>query len=80
MMVTQTEGVVTCRGCGKVIAPHAVHNCQGPFRKTPAKGEPMPQTIESWQKLYGLAEKAMLKDKGEISRLKQKINQLEQRK
>ena len=45
---------------------------------TPDTREKMPQTIEAWQKLYGLAEKAMLKDKAEISRLKQRINKLEQ--
>ena len=38
----------------------------------------MPQTIEDWQRLYGLAEAAMIKDTKEISRLKQKVNQLEQ--
>lgn len=43
------------------------------------KGSPMDQNFESWQKLYGLAEDAMLKDKAEISRLKQRINKLEQR-
>ena len=27
------------------------------------KGEPMPQTVEAWSRLYGLAEKVMLEDK-----------------
>jgi len=43
---------------------------------TPKKGDPMPQTLENWRYLYGLAEKAMLRDKDEISRLKQKIEKL----
>ena len=45
----------------------------------PAKGEPMPQTIEAWQKLYDLAELAMLRQKEEISRLKQRIEKLERK-
>ena len=44
------------------------------------KGEPMPQTVEEWRYLYGLAEQGMLEDKETISKLKHKINQLEQRK
>jgi len=39
---------------------------------------PMAQTIAQWRYLYSLAEKAMLRDKEEISRLKMKINKLEQ--
>ena len=42
------------------------------------RGEPMPQTVEEWRYLYGLAEKGMLEDKVTISKLKHKINQLEQ--
>ena len=44
-----------------------------------AKDVPMAQTIEQWQYLYSLAEKAMLRDKEEISRLKFKVNKLEQK-
>ena len=39
----------------------------------------MAQTIEQWRHLYSLAEKAMLKDKETISKLKSRINKLEQR-
>lgn len=38
----------------------------------------MENSIEAWKRLYGLAEQAMLKDKAEIERLKQRINTLEQ--
>ena len=44
----------------------------------PSKGEPMPQTIEAWQRLYGLAEQAMREQDKTIALLKQRINQLEQ--
>jgi len=43
------------------------------------KGESMPQTVEQWQYMQALTEKAMLRDKEQISRLKRKINKLEQR-
>jgi len=43
-----------------------------------AKGEAMPQTIEAWQRLYGLAEDTMKRQDKVISRLKQRINKLEQ--
>lgn len=43
-----------------------------------SKGVPMAQTIAQWKYLHSLAEKAMLRDKEEISRLKMKINKLEQ--
>ena len=42
------------------------------------KGEAMPQTVEQWQYMQALTEKAMFRDKEEISRLKRKINKLEQ--
>lgn len=45
----------------------------------PARGKPMPQTIEAWQRLYGLAEKAMKEQDKTISLQKQRINQLEQK-
>jgi hypothetical protein len=38
----------------------------------------MPQTVEQWQYMHALTEKAMLRDKKEIERLKMKINQLKQ--
>ena len=44
------------------------------------KGQPMPQTVEEWKYLYGLAENTMLADQKEIQRLKHKINKLEQSK
>ncbi len=45
---------------------------------SPPKGDPMPQTVEAWERLYGLSEQAMLRQKDEISQLKQRINKLEQ--
>lgn len=44
-----------------------------------AKDVQMAQTVEQWQYLYSLAENAMLRDKETISRLKFKVNKLEQR-
>lgn len=44
----------------------------------PAKGEPMANSIEAWQRLYGLAEDALKRQDKVISRLKQRINKLEQ--
>lgn len=55
---------VKCESCGIEIA----------------KDVPMAQTLEQWRYLYSLAEKAMFKDKEEISRLKMRINKLEQKK
>jgi len=43
------------------------------------KGESMLQTVEQGQYMQALTEKAMLKDKQEIERLKMKLNQCEQR-
>lgn len=43
------------------------------------KGESMPQTVEQWQYMQALTEKAMLRDKKEIERLKMKLNQYNQR-
>jgi len=43
------------------------------------RGEPMPQTIEEWKHLVDLDEKVMLRDKETISKLKMKINRLEQK-
>ena len=48
-------------------------------RRLTPKGEPMPQTIEDWQHLYGLAESAMLRMTNEISALKHTVNQLRQK-
>lgn len=45
----------------------------------PKHRDPMPQTVEAWERLYGLAEEAMLRDKAEISRLKERLNKLEQK-
>lgn len=41
--------------------------------------KPMPQTVEAWRKYVDGLEKIMLEDKAEISRLKCKINKLEQK-
>ena len=46
--------------------------------KLSAKGDPMPNTVAAWERLYGLAEKVMLEDKATIAKLKTKIKQLEQ--
>ena len=43
------------------------------------RGSPMPQTIEEWKHLVDLDEKVMLRDKETISKLKIKINRLEQK-
>jgi hypothetical protein len=43
------------------------------------KGTPMPQTVEEWKYLAGLFEEKIMEDKETISKLKQKINKLEQR-
>jgi HAMP domain-containing protein len=48
-------------------------------RQLTPKGEPMPQTVEEWQHLYGLAEAAMLRMASEISALKHTVNQLRQK-
>lgn len=50
-----------------------------PQYTTPAKGDAMPDTLEAWKHLYGLAGKLMLRQKDEISRLKQRINKMEQK-
>lgn len=44
------------------------------------KGLGMPQTIAEYKRLFDLYEKKMLRDKDEISRLKQTINNLRQKK
>jgi len=54
---------VKCESCGIEIS----------------KDVPMAQTLEQWRHLYSLAEKAMFKDKETISKLKSRINKLEQR-
>jgi len=46
---------------------------------TPPKGDPMPQTVEAWEHLYGLSEQAMERQRDEISKLKQRINKLQQK-
>lgn len=47
---------------------------------TPAKGEPWPDTKEYWIKRAAMDEVLILKQKKEISRLKQKLNNLRQKK
>ena len=46
---------------------------------TPAKGEPMPQTLEYLRALSARDLELIMEQKDEISRLKQRINKLEQR-
>ena len=46
---------------------------------TPPKGERMPDTDENWEHLAELYGKTIEAQKDEISRLKRKINKLEQR-
>ena len=43
------------------------------------KGSPMPQTIDEWKHLVDLDEKVMFRDKETISKLKMKVNYLEQK-
>jgi len=43
------------------------------------KGSPMPQTIDEWRHLVDLDEKVMFRDKETISKLKMKVNYLEQK-
>lgn len=45
---------------------------------SPEKGEPMPQTREYWEKRAMLDQELILEQKAEISKLKQRINKLEQ--
>ena len=56
-------GTIKCEACGVSLV----------------KGEAMPQTVEQWQYMHALTEKAMLRDKKKIERLKMKINQLKQK-
>lgn len=45
---------------------------------SPAKGEPMPQTREYWEKRAMLDQELILEQKSEISKLKHRVNKLEQ--
>jgi hypothetical protein len=45
---------------------------------TPAKGEPMPQTREYWEKRAESDQELLLQQRDYIIKLKQKINKLEQ--
>jgi hypothetical protein len=44
------------------------------------KAEPMPQTREYWIKMAAMDQELILEQKEEISRLKFKLNQLQQKK
>jgi hypothetical protein len=55
--------IIKCEACGVSLV----------------KDEAMPQTVEQWQYMQALTEKAMLRDKKEIERLKMKLNQYNQR-
>jgi hypothetical protein len=46
---------------------------------TPAKGEPMPQTQEYWLKRAMMDQELILEQRDEIEKLKQKVNQLGQK-
>jgi hypothetical protein len=46
---------------------------------TPAKGQPMPRTIEYYIKRGDMDQELIMEQKEEISRLKQKVNNLRQR-
>ena len=48
------------------------------YKQVP-KEEPMPTTVEAFHHHCGLVERALLRQDAEISRLKQKINKLEQK-
>jgi hypothetical protein len=47
---------------------------------TPARGQPMPQTREYWEKRAAMDQELILEQKDEISRLKHTVNQLRQSK
>ena len=47
--------------------------------QTPAKGNAMPQTLPYWEKRAMMDQELILEQKEEISKLKQKVNQLEQK-
>ena len=47
--------------------------------ETPVKGEPMPKTIEHYQKVLAMDDELIHEQRLEISRLKMTINQLRQR-
>ena len=47
---------------------------------TPARGEPMPRTVEYYQANAIRDQELIMEQKDEISRLKMKVNKLEQRK
>ena len=47
---------------------------------TPAKGEPMPRTVEHYQANAERDQELILEQRDEIGRLKQRINKMEQRK
>lgn len=44
-----------------------------------ARGKRMPETVEEWKYLYGLAEKTMLNDQELIRSLRSRVNTLEQK-
>ena len=44
-----------------------------------AKGQPMPQTVEEWKYLYGLAEKRMHEMKFENAKLRARLNTANQK-
>ncbi len=53
-------------------------NCDGYTPLTPAKGEPMPQTREYWEKRAQMDQEIILEQKAEIGKLNAKVNKLQQ--
>jgi len=71
MQTTYMDKAATVMQCILIVKEH-----MEPYI-TPPKSDPMPQTVEAWERLYGLSEQAMLRQKDEISRLKERINKKE---
>jgi len=84
------QGTGTCSYCGKVMA--GLHNCKegSMFTRaqslgwensplTPAKGLPMPRTVEHYQANAIRDQELILEQRDEIGRLKMKINRLQQK-
>jgi hypothetical protein len=51
----------------------------GRYPPTPAKGDPMPQTREYWEKRAAMDQELIIEQKEEISRLKHQANNLSQK-
>jgi hypothetical protein len=80
--------IIDCDECGQTHTKgyHASKNYQTVKRikslyraPTPAKGEPMPKTIEYYIKRGDMDQELIMEQKEEISRLKQTVNKLRQK-